>query len=85
MINMNIKPRRAELESGAIVKDRHRHQLKGFIVETTEGNYNIVNVHDDGRMTLSDEVYSAETVGEFFTTYKVVAQRNGYHGKIEEL
>ena len=82
---MNIKPRRAELESGAIVEDRHRHQLRGFIVETTQGNYNIVNVHDDGSMTLSDEVYSAETVGEFFTTYKVVAQRNGYHAKIEGL
>lgn len=85
MINMQIKPRRAELESGAIVEDRHRHQLKGFVVETTQGNYKIINVHDDGSMRLSDEEYSHKDIGEFFTTYKVIAQRNGYHGKIEEL
>lgn len=84
MINMNIKPRLPRLESGAIVEHRNTG-YKGFIVEDTEIDvYRVAIYQNNGSLSLTEKHFKKSDYGMFLTIYKVLAQRNEYHAKIEQ-
>lgn len=82
MFNMNIKPRLAHIESGAIVEDT-KSRLRGFVVYNREKTFQVVSVFEDGRMFLNEQEYEEKDIGLFFSTYKMIAQRNEYEAKLE--
>lgn len=83
MFNMNIKPRLANIESGAIVEHKESRD-RGFVVMNSEGNHQVVMVLEDGRMLLLSQEYDKDTnIGDFFRTYKMVAQSNEYEARLE--
>ena len=85
MFNMNIKPRLAHIESGAIVEHTESRD-RGFVVMNSSGKHQVVMVQEDGRMLLTSQVYDKDTdIGKFFSTYKMVAQSNEYEGRIEQV
>lgn len=83
MFNMNIKPRLAEIESGAMVEHIESRD-RGFVVVNSKGNYQVVMVLEDGGMFLISLEYDKETdIGKFFSTYKLIAQSNEYEARLE--
>lgn len=84
MFNMNIKPRLAHIESGAIVEHKESRD-RGFVVMNSGGNHPVVMVQEDGRMLLMPQEYDKDTddIGNFFSTYKMVAQSNEYEARLE--
>lgn len=83
MFNMNIKPRLAHIESGAVVENTGSRD-RGFVVVNSKGNYQVVMVLEDGRMLLTPQEYDQDTdIGKFFSTYKLIAQSNEYEAKLE--
>lgn len=83
MFNMNIKPRLANIESGAIVEHTESRD-RGFVVMNSEGNHQVVMVLEDGRMLLLSQEYDKDTdIGKFFSTYKMIAQSNEYEARLE--
>lgn len=80
MFNMNIKPRLAHVESGAIVECKQT-RLKGFVVEDNKGSYQVVIYYHDGSMILRTPVYT--NTNDFFTNYKMIAQSNEYEARLE--
>ena len=83
MFNMNIKPRLANIESGAMV-EHIESRVRGFVVTNSEGNHQVVMVLEDGRMLLSPKEYDKDTdIGRFFSTYKMIAQSNEYEARLE--
>ena len=80
---MNIKPRLAHIESGAIVEDVDT-RLRGFVICNDKQKYQVVIVGDNGGMYLSEKEYDKNTdIGRFFSTYKMIAQSNEYEAKLE--
>lgn len=80
---MNIKPRLANIESGAIVEHTESRD-RGFVVMNSEGNHQVVIVLEDGRMLLTAQQYDKDTdIGTFFSTYKMIAQSNEYEARLE--
>ena len=83
MFNMNIKPRLAEIESGAMV-EHIESKDRGFVVMNSGGNHQVVMVQEDGRMLLKPQEYDKDTdIGKFFSTYKMIAQSNEYEARME--
>lgn len=83
MFNMNIKPRLAHIESGAIVEHTESRD-RGFVVINSKGNHQVVMVLEDGRMFLNEREYDKDTdIGPFFSTYKMIAQSNEYEARLE--
>lgn len=83
MFNMNIKPRLANIESGAIVEHTESRD-RGFVVMNSRGNHQVVMVIEDSSMTLLSEEYDKDTdIGKFFSTYKMIAQSNEYEARLE--
>lgn len=83
MFNMNIKPRLAEIESGAMV-EHTKSRDRGFVVINNKGDYQVVMVLEDGRMFLRTQEYDKETdIGKFFSEYKMIAQSNEYEARLE--
>lgn len=82
MFNMNIKPRLANIESGAIVQHIDG-KWKGFVVVNSTGHYQVVYITNDGGMALVEKEYAKEEHNTFFSTYKMVAQSNEYEGRLE--
>lgn len=83
MFNMNIKPRLAHIESGAVVEDTDT-RLRGFVICNDKQKYQVAIVGDNGGMYLSEQEYDKDIdVGLFFSTYKMIAQRNEYEAKLE--
>ena len=80
---MNIKPRLAEIESGAMV-EHIESKDRGFVVMNSGGNHQVVMVQEDGRMLLKPQEYDKDTdIGKFFSTYKMIAQSNEYEARME--
>lgn len=83
MFNMNIKPRLASIESGAVVEHTESRD-RGFIVINSKGNYQVVMVLEDGRMFLRPQEYDKDIdIGKFFSAYKMIAQSNEYEARME--
>lgn len=83
MFNMNIKPRLAYIESGAMVEHVESRD-RGFVVMNSVGNHQVVMVLEDGRMLLTPQEYDKDTdIGKFFSTYKMIAQSNEYEARLE--
>lgn len=83
MFNMNIKPRLAEIESGAMVEHTDSRD-RGFVVINSKGDYQVVMVLEDGRMFLRPQEYDKDTdIGKFFSEYKMIAQSNEYEARLE--
>lgn len=83
MFNMNIKPRLAEIESGAMVEHIDSRD-RGFVVINNKGDYQVVMVLEDGRMFLRPQEYDKDTdIGKFFSEYKMIAQSNEYEARLE--
>lgn len=83
MFNMNIKPRLAHIESGAMVEHTESRD-RGFVVMNSGGNHQVVMVLEDGRMLLTPQEYDKDTdIGKFFSTYKMIAQSNEYEARLE--
>lgn len=83
MFNMNIKPRLAEIESGAMVEHIDSRD-RGFVVINSKGDYQVVMVLENGRMFLRRQEYDKDTdIGKFFSEYKMVAQSNEYEARLE--
>ena len=83
MFNMNIKPRLAHIESGAVVEHTESRD-RGFVVMNSEGNHQVAMVLGDGRMLLLSQEYDKdEDIGNFFSTYKMIAQSNEYEARLE--
>ena len=83
MFNMNIKPRLAHIESGAVVEHTESRD-RGFVVVNSKGNYQVVMVLEDGRMILRPQEYDKDIdIGKFFSEYKMVAQSNEYEARLE--
>lgn len=80
---MNIKPRLANIESGAIVEDTET-RTRGFLICNEKGKYQVVTVFENGRMLLNKQEYDRnEDVGAFFSSYKMIAQNNEYEARLE--
>lgn len=80
---MNIKPRLAHIESGAVVEHKESRD-RGFVVMNSGGNHQVVMVQEDGRMFLRPQEYDKDIdIGKFFSTYKMVAQSNEYEARLE--
>lgn len=82
MFNMNIKPRLANIESGAVVQHIDK-KWKGFVVVNSTGYYQVVYITNDGKMVLMEKEYAKEEHNTFFSTYKMVAQSNEYEARLE--
>lgn len=83
MFNMNIKPRLANIESGAIVEHTESRD-RGFVVINSNGKHQVVMVLEDGRMLLTPQEYDKDAnIGRFFSTYKMIAQSNEYEARLE--
>lgn len=83
MFKMNIKPRRATMESGAVIEHKKTKQ-RGFIIENTIGTFDILLCTDNGGMIISDTNYKQDDIGAFFVTYRVIAQRDEYTAFLKE-
>lgn len=80
---MNIKPRLAHIESGAVVEHKESRD-RGFVVMNSSGNHQVVMVQEDGRMILRPQEYEKDTdIGKFFSEYKMIAQCIEYDAKLE--
>lgn len=83
MFNMNIKPRLAYIESGAIVECKNPRG-RGFVVMNSDGKFQVVMVLEDGSMLLRPQEYDKDTdIGKFFSEYKMIAQSNEYEARLE--
>ena len=83
MFKMNIKPRKATMESGAVIEHKQTKQ-RGFIIENSIGTFDILICTDNGGMIISDTNYTKDEVGAFFMTYRVIAQRDEYTAFLRE-
>lgn len=83
MFKMDIKPRRATIESGAIVEHKKTKQ-RGFIIENAIGTFDILIYKDNGGLIISDTNYKQEDAGAFFMSYRVIAQRDEYTAFLRE-
>lgn len=83
MFKMDIKPRRATMESGAVIEHKQTKQ-RGFIIDNAIGTFDILICADNGSMFISDTNYTKDEVGAFFMTYRVIAQRDEYTAFLRE-
>lgn len=84
MFNMNIKPRLAHIESGAMVECKVTRDM-GFVVLNDECAYQVVVIQDNGSMFIRKQQYLPTEHNEFFSRYKMIAQRHEYEGRIEQV
>lgn len=82
MFNMNIKPRRAELESGTLVQHKETGQI-GFVIDNDYKSYQVVIVEDDGTLKANGKITAKTDKDKLLDEYKVIAERNEYIASID--